>query len=157
MLLGVGGYFAGAFGGAGYSRTVGRLQAQVMRALSDLDVTAQPGAPGSTAEASGGVKPEFRLENRRRSHDLVCDERQTRRHQNDRDLHADRPRKRSRVVASVERGDAPDDFVPPAFRSKGLTTMRLSAMEAELRRAGCPTDNGGVFKLVGSHMGPAAP
>lgn len=197
-LVGIGSYFAGAFD-PGYSRDVGRPQAQVMAALADLDITAQPGAPGSTAEAAGGVKPLFRLEKAAdhmtwyvmsgqqvamkmtATFEPIDDGRQT------------------RVRAKVERGDAPDDLVSPAFRSTGLTMglfgmalegelnklttranydprrckellanfelsniragtmnqpdnltqavgqtgktmMRLSAMEAELRRNGCPTD-----------------
>lgn len=214
MLLGIGGYFAGAFGGAGYSRTVGKPQAQVMHALTDLDITAQPGAPGSTAQAAGGVMPEIRLE--------TADDHMTWYVMSGKQVATKMTAtftpldggKQTRVVASVERGDAPDDFVSPAFRSKGLTlalfsmalegefnkltappradpetcekmmeqfrdanladgmadrpqnlsqaigagakaTIRLNAMEAELRRAGCPTDNGGPFKPVESHMAPA--
>lgn len=213
MLLGIGGYFAGAFGGSAFSRTVARPQAQVMRALSDLDVTAQPGAPGSTAAAAGGVMPEIRLE--------TADDHMTWYVMSGKQVATKMTAtftpidggKQTRVEASVERGDAPDDFVSPAFRSKGLTlalfsmalegelnklvapppadpatcermmeqfrdanladgvgerpenlsqaigagakaTIRLNAMEAELRRAGCPTDNG-AFKPVESHMGPA--
>lgn len=56
------GYFLGAFGPQPYARTVSRPPAQVMAALEQLDLAAQPGAPGSTAEAAGGVKPLFRLE-----------------------------------------------------------------------------------------------
>lgn len=39
--------------------------------------------------------------------------------------------KRTLVTASVERGDAPDDFVSPAFRSEGITM----ALEDELNEA----------------------
>jgi len=115
--------------------------------------------------------------------------------------------RRTRVTAQVERGDAPDDFVSPAFRSTGITmglftmaleselnelvapqqasaetcqalmdrfersneaaglsadpeglgqavgqtaqaAIRLHAMEAELRRSGCSTENGGEFRQV---------
>eukprot|EP01035_Chromulina_nebulosa_P031415 gene31415-41887_t len=216
LLLGLGGYFAGAFGGAGYSRTVGKPQAQVMRALSDLDITAQPGAPGSTAAAAGGVKPEIRLEtadDHMTWYVMSGKQVATRMTATFKPLDSGR---QTRIEASVERGDAPDDFVSPAFRSKGLTlalfsmalegefnkltappradpetcarmmeqfrdgnlaaggtdrpenlsqamgatartVIRLNAMEAELRRAGCPTDNDGTFHPVESHMAPAAP
>ena len=40
---------------------------------------------------------------------------------------------RTRVTAAVERGDAPDDFVSPAFRSEGVTLgLFTMALEGEL-------------------------
>lgn len=217
LLVG-GGYLMGAFGGAGYSHDVSRPQTEVMAALEDLDITAQPGAPGSTAEAAGGVKPLFRLE-------------KTADHMTWYVMSGDKVAtamtasftpidggKGTRVRASVKRGDAPDDVVSPAFRSNGLTlglfgmalegeinkltapppgnpedcqklrdqitesnlaanppgespsgliqaigngaktTMRLGAMEQQLRQAGCLNEgNGGGFSPVESHMAPADP
>lgn len=197
-LVGIGSYFAGAFD-TGYSRDVGRSQAQVMAALADLDITAQPGAPGSTAEAAGGVKPVFRLEKAadHMSWYVMSGEQVAMKMTATFEPLDDG--NKTRVRAKVERGDAPDDLVSPAFRSTGLTMglfgmalegeinklttranydarrckqlladfevsniragsmdrpdnltqavgqtgktmMRLSAMEAELRRNGCPTD-----------------
>ena len=211
-LLFAGGYVAGAFGGGSYARTVGRPQAEVMAALESLDVTAQPGAPGSTADAADEIQPLFRLvkaADRMTWYVMSGDKVST-------TMTAvftpTEGGKATRVTASVERGDAPDDLVSPAFRSEGLTmglfgmalegelnaltappradparcqaimdgmmagnmaalgdkpenltqamggtaktVMRLHAMEAQLRQAGCPTDgNGGEFREVSNMMG----
>ena len=46
---------------------------------------------------------------------------------------------RSKVVARVERGNAPDDFTAPAFRSESTTMMLFSmALEDELNRMTLP-------------------
>lgn len=133
-IVGTGGYFAGAFGsGGGYARTVGKPQAEVMAALESLDVTAQPGAPGSTADAAGGVQPMFRLEKAAdhmtwyvMSGDKVATAMTATFAPTD-------GGKATRVVASVERGDAPDDLVSPAFRSADLTMGLFGmALEGEL-------------------------
>lgn len=215
LLLAIGSYFAGAFGGAGYSRVVGKPQPQVMRALADLDITAQPGAPGSTAAASGGVMPVIRLEtadDHMTWYVMSGSQVATKMTATFKPVDSGR---QTRVEASVERGDAPDDLVSPAFRSRGLTLglfsmavegelnklvappradaetcarmmdkfrdsnlaagaadppgslgqaiggtaktiIRLNAMEAELRRAGCPVEDDGKFHPVESHMGPAS-
>ncbi len=48
--------------------------------------------------------------------------------------------KRTLVTTDVERGDAPDDFVSPAFRSEGLTFSLFSmAVEAELNELTLPS------------------
>jgi hypothetical protein len=138
-IVGAGGYFTGAFGGGGYTRTVDRPQAEVMAALESLDVTAQPGAPGSTADAAGGVQPLFRLEkaaDRMTWYVMSGDKVATA--MTATFAPADGG-KATRVVASVQRGDAPDDFVSPAFRSSGLT-MRLfgMALEGELNELTAP-------------------
>ncbi|MDP1026297.1 hypothetical protein Q5H91_03660 [Sphingomonas sp. KR1UV-12] len=196
LLIFAGGYFLGAFGPQPYARTVARPPADVMLALEQLDLTAQPGAPGSTAEAAGGVKPLFRLEKGEgrmtwyvMSGDKVATSMTAM-------LEPIEGGKATRVQTSVKRGDAPDDLVSPAFRSEGLTTalfsmaiegvlnkltaptkadaetcqrilygsgsngeqvrpkegiaaiMHLNAMEQELRRNGCDTNEDGAFRSV---------
>lgn len=212
--MGLFAYFAGIFSPGGYSREVSRPQAQVMAALEDLDITAQPGAPGSAQQ--NGVKPIFRLE---KAVDhmtwYVMSGDQVAVAMTAKFEPVDDGRK-TRVRASVERGDAPDDFVSPAFRSTGIimglfgmaledelnkltmtasydpercqrlldqftdsnyearmadqpqslgaaigqtskTVIRLHAMEAELRRNGCPTNgNSGPFRPTQNTMGSAA-
>jgi hypothetical protein len=210
LLVFAGGYFAGAFGPQAYSRTVSRPPAQVMAALEDLDLTAQPGAPGSTAEAAGGTKPLFRMArtgNQMTWWVMSGDKVATAMTATFEPVDEGRA---TLIRTAVERGDAPDDFVSPAFRSKGLTMalfamavegevnklvqpasasaedcqklldgfaernmaaidrhpqgfkqgmaegakniMRLHAMEAELRRNGCDTNQDGDFKPVEQQM-----
>ncbi len=204
-------YFTGFFSPLAYTRDVERPQAQVMAALEDLDITAEPGAPGSTPQ--GGIKPLFRLEKAAdhmtwyvMSGDKVATAMTASFEPYD-------DGRKTHVRASVQRGDAPDDFVSPAFRSTGITmglfgmaleselnklatasvaydperckrlmddfttanlmasagdkpanlgqaigdttrtVIRLHAMEAELRRNGCPTDgNRGPFRTTESTM-----
>jgi hypothetical protein len=124
-----GAWFGGVLGG-GYSRDVDRPPAQVMAALADLDVRGQPGAPGTDPSRSGGVRPLFRTERGENEISFVVmsgDKVATRMiaHLEPLDGGA-----RTRVTAEVRRGDAPDDFVSPAFRSTG-TTMGLFAMALE--------------------------
>jgi hypothetical protein len=122
---------AGAYyftSGPSYSRIVDRTPQQVAVGLADLDITDQPGAPGSTAV--GNILPVFKRETTAdgiawkvmsgnnvavtmTAHLTPID-----------------GGKRTQVTASVERGNAPDDFVSPAFRSTGLT-MGLFAMALE--------------------------
>lgn len=201
-------------GGAGYSRVVDRPQAEVMAALRDLDITDAPGAPGTDPSRSGGIRPDIRLgETPDRmtwtvmSGDRIATQMTA--------LFEPVDGGGTRVTAVVERGDAPDDFTSPAFRSEGITLglfgimleeelndltlppardpeecrqmmedaldsgalgsphdppgdlraamaqtartgMRLSAMEAELRRAGCRTRTDfNDFKPVSQAMKPA--
>ena len=124
-----GAWFGGVLGG-GYSRDVDRPPAQVMAALADLDVRGQPGAPGTDPSRSGGVRPLFRTERGGNEISFVVmsgDKVATRMiaHLEPLDGGA-----RTRVTAEVRRGDAPDDFVSPAFRSTG-TTMGLFALALE--------------------------
>jgi hypothetical protein len=124
-------YVAGVFGGGGYARDVARPPAEVMEALADLDITAQPGSPGTDASRSGGVQPVFLLEREPdrmiwtvMSGDKVAI-RMTAIVKGAKDG--------SRVTAFVERGDAPDDLVSPAFRSTGITMGLFgSALDDEL-------------------------
>ncbi len=197
----------------GYSRVVDRPIDQVREALSDLDISAQPGAPGTDASRSGGVLPVLRLETAERamtwyvmSGDKVAVKMTAL-------LEPINDGKSTRVTTNVERGDAPDDFVSPAFRSTGLTlglfntavedelndlvapvgnaencaalmqrfedenlsetdrrtqtggadagadvaktVIRLNAMEAEMRRNGCPLNKGFESKSVESVMTPS--
>ena len=126
-------WFSGALGGSAYSREVDRTPAQVMAALGDLDVREQPGSPGTDASRSGGVRPVFRTERGENNISfLVMSGNQvaTRMIATLEPLDGGR---RTRVTARVERGDAPDDFVSPAFRSTGITLGLFSlAIEGEL-------------------------
>lgn len=209
-------WVSGALGGAAYSRDVDRSPAQVMEALADLDIREQPGEPGTDLSRSGGVQPVFRTErgDNQISFLVMSGDRVATRMTAF--LEPIDDGQRTRVTAAVERGDAPDDFVSPAFRSTGITmglfamalegeldelvapprasaevcqaflarfeaeniaggsmdrpetlkqaagqtartVMRLHAMEAEMRRAGCPTDGGGAFRPISSEMGNAPP
>lgn len=128
-------YLLGALGPQAYTRDVGRPEGEVMAALTDLDITAQPGAPGSTTQSAGGVKPTFRLE---RAADHMTwyvmsgDKVATAMTAHFEPIDSGR---QTRVTTSVERGDAPDDFVSPAFRSKGLTMALFGmALEGELNK-----------------------
>lgn len=130
VLLFAGGYFLGAFGPQAYSRTVSRPPAAVMAALEDLDLTAQPGAPGSTAEAAGGIKPLFRLvkgADRMTWYVMSGDKVATAMTALFEPVDGG---KATRIRTNVERGNAPDDFVSPAFRSKGLTMAQVNKLVA---------------------------
>ncbi|HEY0412996.1 MAG TPA: hypothetical protein VGD66_07635 [Allosphingosinicella sp.] len=119
-------YFGGAFGG-GFSRDVDRPPAAVLAALEALDITRQPGSPGTDPSRSGGVAAVFQLA---RGPDRITwtvmsgDKVATRMTAIVSPLDGGR---RSRVTAAVERGDAPDDLVSPAFRSKGITLALFGA------------------------------
>jgi hypothetical protein len=128
----------GGFGGA-YSRDVARPPAEVIAAIADLDITGQPGAPGTDPEASGGIAPVFQVE---QAGDRVVwtvmsgDKVATRMTAFVQPLDGG---KGSRVTVDVERGDAPDDFVSPAFRSEGITMGLFSmALEGELDQLVAP-------------------
>jgi hypothetical protein len=121
--------------GNGYSHVVDRPQADVVAALEDLDISAQPGNPGSDVDSSGGVKPDIRLE-KAADHmtwwvmagDKVATVMTVTFEQLD-------GGKRTRVTTSVKRGDAPDDVVSPAFRSTGIMSGLFSmAVEGELNK-----------------------
>jgi len=138
--LALGGLWAsGAMGSSVYSRDVNRSPAQVMEALSDLDITDQPGSPGTDPSASGGVAPLFRTERTDNSitfYVMSGDKVATRMTAFLEPLDGG---KSTRVTAMVERGDAPDDFVSPAFRSEGLTMGLFSvSLEDELNELVAP-------------------
>jgi hypothetical protein len=137
LLLG-GLYVSGALS-SGYSRDVDRPQAEVMAALTDLDIREQPGEPGTDPLRSGGVIPIFQLEQTSdtmswvvMSGDKVATRMTARFEPIDGGKH-------TRVTASVDRGDAPDDFVSPAFRSEAITAGLFSmALESELNELTLP-------------------
>jgi hypothetical protein len=132
-------------GSGGIDRTVGASPGDVRSALMDLDIRNAPGAPASDPSRSGGVAPLFQLT--QQGDDMVWTV-----------MSGDKVAVRmiahlepvaggaqTRVTAKVERGDAPDDFVAPAFRSKGLTLGLFSmVLEDELdelvRPAGLSAD-----------------
>ena len=134
--LAMGGLWAsGALGSSTYSRDVAGSPTQVMEALSDLDVRSQPGSPGTDPTVAGGVAPLFRTERTANSISFVVlsgDKVATRMTAFLEPLDGGA---RTRVTATVERGDAPDDFVSPAFRSEGVTLgLFTMALEGELNQ-----------------------
>jgi len=121
--------------GNGYSHVVDRPQADVAAALEDLDISAQPGSPGTDPSKSGGVKPDIRLE-KGADHMtwwvMAGDKVATVMTATFESLDGG---KRTRVTTSVKRGDAPDDVVSPAFRSTGIMSGLFSlAVEGELNK-----------------------
>lgn len=131
-------YFGGVFD-AGYSRDVGKSPDQVLAALEDLDVRRQPGSPGTDPSRSGGVEPLFRTERTDKAISFVVmsgNEVATRMTAHLEPLDGGA---RTRVTATVERGDAPDERTSPAFRSEGLTMgLFASALQDELDRLEAP-------------------
>lgn len=132
-LLGAAGWWAASSFGGSYSRVVDRSPSDVASALSDLDIRDQPGAPGTDPTASGGILPTFTVESSPGSVTwfvMSGDKVATRMiaHLEPVDGGA-----KTKVTAEVVRGDAPDDFVSPAFRSKSVTMGLFSAaLEDEL-------------------------
>src|SRR3954471_17010417 len=132
-------YASGGPSFGGFSREVARPPSEVLDALAGLDITAQPGSPGTDPSRSGGIQPVFLLE---RGPDrmiwivmsgdqvavrmtAIVEPTEGGRH--------------SRVTAEVERGDAPDDLVSPAFRSTGITKALFGmALEGELNKLTAP-------------------
>lgn len=125
-------YFGGALT-SGYAREVDQPPAAVMAALADLDIRNVPGEPGTDPSRAGGVPPVFRTERGEGRIDFTVlsrDQVATRMTAFVEPLDGGR---RTRVTAEVERGDAPDEFVSPAFRSEGLTLGLFAvALESEL-------------------------
>ncbi len=127
-------YFTGTFdAGSAYPRTVDGSPAEIMRELADLDVREQPGAPGSTSEIRRRGDPALPPSAGRGAARLDRDERHRGRHDDDRDVRAGRRRRAHRIMASVVRGDAPEAYTSPAFRSEGLTQALFeAALDTEL-------------------------
>jgi hypothetical protein len=121
-ILSGGAYLGGAFDPGDYARVVGASPIEVRAALQDLDIRDAPGEPGTDPSRSGGVAPLFELTEQ--GNDMVWTVRSGRdvairliAHLEPMDGGT-----RTRVTTTVERGDAPDDLVPPAFRSVGITS-----------------------------------
>jgi hypothetical protein len=130
-------YFGGVFDAK--PRVVAGSPATVMASLADLDVREMPGEPGSTAEAAGGIKPRFQLDrspNRLEWTVYSGTEVATRMIATFEPVDGDR----TQIVATVERGDAPDSRISPAFRSTGMTlglfNMALDTEIAEMTAPG---------------------
>ena len=126
-------YFMGVFGGGGIDRVVGASPAEVREGLKDLDIRNAPGAPASDPSRSGGVAPVFQLT--QEGDDMVWTV------MSGKDvavrmiahLEPVEGGAKTRVTAEVERGEAPDDYVAPAFRSTGITLGLFSmVLEDEL-------------------------
>lgn len=128
------------FGGSsGYSRVVDRPPEEVAAALEDLDIREQPGSPGTDASRSGGVMPLF-------SHARTADG-MTWTVMSGKDVAVTMTAhltpvdggKRTKVTATVARGNSPDDFTSPAFRSTGITMGLFGmALESELDELTAP-------------------
>jgi hypothetical protein len=119
-----GAYYVGVLRPA-HVRDIDRPAAEVATALESLDIRREPGAPGTDPARSGGIMPVFRHE--RTATGLVWtvmsgDKVAT---QMFADLTPLDGGRRTRVDARVDRGDAPDAFVSPTFRSEALTRMIL--------------------------------
>jgi len=126
-------YFMGAFGSGSFDRTVGASPAEVRSALMDLDIRKAPGSPGTDVTRAGGVQPLFQLT--QEGNDMVWTV------MSGKDVavrmiaHLEplEGGTKTRVTAEVQRGNAPDDFVSPAFRSEGITLGLFSVvLEDEL-------------------------
>ena len=126
-------YFMGAFGGGGIDRVVGASPDKVRVALQDLDIRSAPGGPATDPTRSGGVEPTFQLT--QEGDEMIWTV------MSGKDvairmiahLEPVEGGTRTRVTADVERGNAPDDFVAPAFRSTGVTLGLFSmVLEDEL-------------------------
>src|SRR5689334_8219180 len=109
-MVAIGAYLNGAFSGS-YARVVGAPPEEVRTALEDLDIREAPGEPATDPMRSGGVAPTFLLS--QQGDDMVW----TVMSRDDvavrliAHLEPIDGGKRTKVTASVERGDAPDDFV----------------------------------------------
>ena len=126
-------YFMGAFGGGAFERTVAASPVDVRSALMDLDIREAPGSPGTDITRAAGVQPLFQLT--QEGDDMVWTV------MSGKDVavrmiaHLEplEGGSKTRVTAEVQRGNAPDDFVSPAFRSKGITLGLFSVvLEDEL-------------------------
>lgn len=108
-------------GFAGYSRTVAASPDEVRRALLDLDIRDAPGEPASDPFRSGGVEPMFALTEQ--GDDMIWTVTSGKDVAVRMIAHLEPidGGTKTRVTTSVERGNAPDDLVAPAFRSVGVT------------------------------------
>jgi hypothetical protein len=125
--------------GSGYSRTVDASPDKVASALMSLDVRNAPGAPATDPSRSGDLPSNFAVT--REGDDMVW----TVTNGNDvavrmiAHLEGKEGGAHTLVTARVERGNAPDDHVAPAFRSPGLTMGLFSiVLEDKLDRLVMP-------------------
>jgi len=127
IAVGMAAYAAGVFD-ARYSRDVQQPLPVVMALLRDADIRNEPGSPGTDPSRSGGVLPMITTETT--SDSIVWTVRSGNRTATTMTakLSPISDGRGTRVVASVERGDAPDDVVSPAFRSEGLTMALFGGM-----------------------------
>ena len=112
----------------GYSRTVDRPPAEVAAAIADLDIREAPGSPGTDPLASGGTLPTFTVESAPDRVSYVVMAKGEVAVRMTAWLKPIDGGARTRVTTSYQRGPAPDDYVSPAFRSKGITLGLFSAM-----------------------------
>ena len=132
-------YVGGALGGGGGVHVVDRPPAAVMAALADLDIRRQPGNPGTDPSRSGGVTPVFRTERTPNSITWTVISRDQVAMRMTAVLEPIEDGRSTRISTSVERGDAPDEIVSPAFRSAGLTFALFdSAVTDELNELTAP-------------------
>jgi hypothetical protein len=126
-------YFMGAFGGGTFDRTVAASPADVRSALLDLDIRKAPGSPGTDMTRAAGVQPLFQLT--QEGDDMVWTVMSGKNVAVRMIAHLEplEGGSKTRVTAEVQRGNAPDDFVSPAFRSEGITLGLFSVvLEDEL-------------------------
>jgi hypothetical protein len=130
-VLGVAGMWAAGLVGASYSRVVDRPAADVAAAIADLDIRNAEGAPGTDPTRSGGVTPVFAVEQAADhvSYTVMANGQVA--VKMTAWLKPIDDGKRTKVTATVDRGDAPDDYVSPAFRSEGITMGLFSMMLEE--------------------------
>lgn len=130
-------YVTGALGASGWTRDVGRPPAEVMHALEDLDIRDQPASPATDASRSGAASI-LKVEQAGNSMRWVMMNGNKVTLTMIADLEPIDGGKRTHVTARVERGDAPDDVVAPAFRSKdsalGLFSTALEGQLNDLTR-----------------------
>lgn len=127
-----GAYFAGVFDYR-YVRIVDRPPAAVTAALLDVDIRRAPGAPATDPSRSGGVDPSFSHEKTKTGIVYTVRSGVQTAIRMFADVEPIDGGKRSKVTTHVERGDAPDDFVAPAFRSTGVANGLFNmVVEAEL-------------------------
>src|SRR4051812_24547155 len=122
-------YFMGAFGSTGYDRVVNASPAEVRSALADLDITRAPGAPGSTATSSGDM-PLFQLTEQGDDMIWTVTSGNAVAVRMIAHLESVDGGTKTHVTAEVQRGNAPDDAVSPAFRSTS-TTLGLFGLVLE--------------------------
>lgn len=128
-------FYFGGFFNSGYSRDVERPVQEVMASLEGLDVRKEPGSPGTDPSRSGGVLPDFKLEREPGKMTwlvMAGDKVATRMIAT---LEPIKDGAATRITASVERGDAPDDITSPAFRSEKITLgLFAAALETQVNK-----------------------